>query len=78
MEGLRGFAIRLLTHFAHLLLEAVCPKCFHWFVKKHFESSKSMAQTGNEQQYNIDCAKDTYEYNGCVNNTNVAWITYRL
>ena len=47
-------------------------------LKKHFESSKSMAQTGNEQQYNIDCAKDTYEYNGCVNNTNVAWITYRL
>ena len=45
---------------------------------KNFKSSTNYAQSGDETQYAIDFAKDKYEFNGCINNPNTAWITFRV
>ena len=42
-----------------------------------FNLYKPTAQTGEVGEYSIDLAKDRYEYNGFVNEVNIAWITFR-
>lgn len=42
-----------------------------------YENYKSVSQSGNEKQYNIDFARDKYEFNGYVNEVNVFWITFK-
>lgn len=42
-----------------------------------FEKLKTTSQTGDGDEYNIDFAKDTYEFNGYVNQINVWWITFK-
>jgi hypothetical protein len=41
------------------------------------ESCNTVAQTGDENQYNIDLVKDAYITDGYTNEPNVAWITYK-
>ena len=43
-----------------------------------FENYKNVSQTGDENQYNIDLAKDSYINDGFVNPPNIAWITYKM
>jgi hypothetical protein len=42
-----------------------------------FNLYKPTSQTGEVGEYSIDLAKDRYEYNGFVNEVNIAWITFR-
>lgn len=43
-----------------------------------FENFKTSSQSCNENQYNVDFAKDRYVLNEFVNETNIFWITYRV
>ena len=43
-----------------------------------FNNFKSVAQSGDINEYNIDCAKDTYINNDYINNPNIFWITFRV
>lgn len=42
-----------------------------------YENYKSVSQSGDENQYNIDLAKDEYKKDGFVNNINTLWITFK-
>jgi len=42
-----------------------------------YESYKNVSQSGDENQYNIDLAKDEYVHAGFTNTTNTLWITYK-
>lgn len=42
-----------------------------------YENYKHVSQSCDENQYNIDLAKDRYEHDGFVNEINTAWITYK-
>lgn len=42
-----------------------------------YENYKSVSQSGDEKQYNIDLAKDTYVQDEFINNINTMWITYK-
>lgn len=42
-----------------------------------FESFKTTSQTSDKTEYNVDFAKDKYEFNDFVNETNIFWITFR-
>jgi hypothetical protein len=42
-----------------------------------YENYKSVSQSGDENQYNIDLAKDEYIQDGFINNTNTLWITFK-
>lgn len=42
-----------------------------------YENYKNVSQSGDENQYNIDLAKDEYIQDGFTNNINTLWITYR-
>ncbi len=42
-----------------------------------YENYKSVSQSGDENQYNIDLAKDEYIQNGFTNNINTLWITFK-
>jgi hypothetical protein len=41
-----------------------------------YENYKSVSQSGDENQYNIDLAKDEYIQDGFINNINTLWITF--
>lgn len=41
-----------------------------------YENYKCVSQSGDENQYNIDLAKDEYIYNGFINSINTLWITF--
>ena len=43
-----------------------------------FENYKNVSQSGEENQYNIDLAKDEYVYNEYINCINTLWITYKF
>lgn len=49
---------------------------FKSFAEAH-ENCKSVAQSGDEHQYNIDLAKDEYVQGAFSNPTNTMWITFR-
>ncbi len=42
-----------------------------------FENYKTVSQSGNDNEYNIDLAKDEYNHNNFINSTNTMWITYK-
>ena len=42
-----------------------------------YENYKSVSQSGDENQYNIDLAKDEYKQNGFINKINTLWITFK-
>lgn len=42
-----------------------------------YENYKSVSQSGDENQYNIDLAKDKYIQDGFINNINTLWITFK-
>ena len=42
-----------------------------------YENYKSVSQSGDENQYNIDMAKDEYIQDGFINNINTLWITFK-
>lgn len=42
-----------------------------------YENYKSVSQSGDENQYNIDLAKDKYKQDGFINNINTLWITFK-
>lgn len=43
-----------------------------------YENCKSVSQSGDEKQYNIDLAKDEYVHeDGFINSINTLWITYK-
>lgn len=42
-----------------------------------YENYKSVSQSGDENQYNIDLAKDEYKQDGFINNINTLWITFK-
>jgi len=42
-----------------------------------YENYKSVSQSGDENQYNIDLAKDEYIQDGFINNINTLWITFK-
>ena len=42
-----------------------------------YENYKSVSQSGDENQYNIDLAKDEYIKDGFINNINTLWITFK-
>ena len=42
-----------------------------------YKNYKSVSQSGDENQYNIDLAKDKYIQNGFINNINTLWITFK-
>ena len=42
-----------------------------------YENYKSVSQSGDENQYNIDLAKDEYKQNGFINEINTLWITFK-
>jgi len=42
-----------------------------------YENYKNVSQSGNENQYNIDLAKDEYIHEDYTNSTNTLWITYK-
>ena len=44
---------------------------------KAYENYKSMSQSADENQYNIDFAKDKFIQNDFVNEINTLWITFR-
>ena len=46
------------------------------FNQSHITCS-TVAQSGDENQYNIDLVRDTYITDGYVNEPNVAWITFK-
>ena len=43
-----------------------------------YENYKNVSQSGEENQYNIDLAKDEYVYNEYINSINTLWITYKF
>ena len=42
-----------------------------------YENYKSVSQSGDEKQYNIDLAKDEYIQDGFINHINTLWITFK-
>jgi hypothetical protein len=42
-----------------------------------YENYKSVSQSGDENQYNIDLAKDEYIQDVFINNINTLWITFK-
>lgn len=42
-----------------------------------YENYKSVSQSGDENQYNIDLAKDEYKQDGFINEINTLWITFK-
>ena len=42
-----------------------------------YENYKSVSQSGNEKQYNIDLAKDEYIQGRFINPINTLWITFK-
>lgn len=42
-----------------------------------YENYKSVSQSGDEKQYNIDLAKDDYIQDGFINHINTLWITFK-
>lgn len=42
-----------------------------------YENYKSVSQSGDENQYNIDLAKDEYIQDGFINKINTLWITFK-
>lgn len=42
-----------------------------------YENYKNVSQSGDENQYNIDLAKDEYIQDGFTNSTNTLWVTYK-
>jgi hypothetical protein len=42
-----------------------------------YENYKNVSQSGDENQYNIDFAKDEYVHDGFTNSINTFWITYK-
>lgn len=42
-----------------------------------YEKYKSVSQSGDENQYNIDFAKDEYVHDEFINTTNTFWITFK-
>lgn len=42
-----------------------------------YENYKNVSQSGDENQYNIDLAKDEYNQDGFINNINTLWITFK-
>jgi hypothetical protein len=42
-----------------------------------YDNYKSVSQSGDENQYNIDLAKDEYKKDGFINNINTLWITFK-
>ena len=42
-----------------------------------YENYKSVSQSGDENQYNIDLAKDEYKQDGFINKINTLWITFK-
>jgi hypothetical protein len=42
-----------------------------------FENYKNVSQSGDENQYNIDLAKDEYVQDDFINSINTLWITYK-
>jgi hypothetical protein len=42
-----------------------------------FENYNCVSQSGDNSQYNIDLAKDTYVNNDFTNTSNIAWITFK-
>jgi hypothetical protein len=42
-----------------------------------YENYKSMSQSGDENQYNIDLAKDEYKQDEFIHNINTLWITFK-
>jgi len=42
-----------------------------------YENYKSVSQSGDENQYNIDLAKDEYKQDEFINNINTLWITFK-
>jgi hypothetical protein len=42
-----------------------------------YENYKNVSQSGDENQYNIDLAKDEYVQDGFTNGVNTLWITYK-
>ena len=42
-----------------------------------FENCKSVSQSGDEKQYNIDMARDKYIHDDFINTTDTMWITYK-
>lgn len=43
-----------------------------------YENCKSMSQSGDKNQYNIDMAKDEYIHEGFTNHINTMWITFKI
>jgi hypothetical protein len=43
-----------------------------------YENYKNISQSGNENQYNIDLAKDEYIQDGIIYPRNTLWITYKV
>ena len=43
-----------------------------------FDNFKPISQSCDDGEYNIDLAKDRYELNGFVNETNIFWVTYKI
>ena len=43
-----------------------------------FEDYKSTSQSCDGTEYNVDFAKDKYEWNDYVHDTNVLWLTFRM
>jgi hypothetical protein len=41
-----------------------------------YENYKSVSQSGDETQYNIDLVKDEYKQDGFINKINTLWITF--
>jgi len=42
-----------------------------------YKNYKSVSQSGDENQYNIDLAKDEYKRDGFINEINTLWITFK-
>ena len=42
-----------------------------------YETYKTVSQSGDKNQYNIDMAKDTYVQDEFINNINTMWITFK-
>jgi hypothetical protein len=42
-----------------------------------YENYKTVSQSGDEDQYNIDLAKDEYKQGEFINNINTLWITFK-
>jgi hypothetical protein len=48
-----------------------------WHHNTHYENFTTTGQTGNENSYAIDFAKDEYIHKGYTHPSNVIWVTYR-